>query len=372
MNDPSDSVHLEVLVEGSDVALDVVSAAVEDHDVLLDQATIVVADPHRSYTDFVQEGVTVRVAMGWTSQNAVLFEGQVARVRGHADRDGRRYVTLVALDPGEVMHREPKFRHHTGTVSAIVRTVAEEHGLTAERIVVDPDPEFPDDAPLRQTDQTDWDFLLDLAQRYEARAFVEYNDGGPRFYFVAAGTLLQAEPVGALRYGASGGTLLRFDYRRAAERASARVRATVTDPATGEAESTSPLTPVPPAVPVLPDAAHVAALGSADSTAAARYSAVAELLATSTGNPAEHRPVRVAAGLPSDPGRIERAALYPDDPTALGWVGRARALGSVLLRAKSRVTLEGVGAWADGEWYIARARHVFRDRRYHTELTVTR
>ena len=64
----------------------------------------------------------------------------------------------------------------------------------------------------------------------------------------------------------------------------------------------------------------------------------------------------------------------------LGLKGRGRAVGTVMLRAKGKVTIEGIAPWAEGDWYVEKAIHTWRDtsvgeRRgssYETRFTATR
>jgi hypothetical protein len=84
-----------------------------------------------------------------------------------------------------------------------------------------------------------------------------------------------------------------------------------------------------------------------------------------------------AAGLPSDPLRATAAARR--DPTrALGLRGVGIASGTINLRAKNRVTFEGVSEWANGDWYVQLARHAYQQQPppgmplYHTRFVVTR
>src|SRR6266508_1063662 len=108
---------VDLKIQGSSMGLEVRLVEVEDNDRLIDQARIVVDDPNRPYTDFVQEGQTVLVDLGWTTEHAVLFEGVVTRVSGEATREGRRQVTITALDLSKKMDRQQRSENHTGTLS---------------------------------------------------------------------------------------------------------------------------------------------------------------------------------------------------------------------------------------------------------------
>jgi hypothetical protein len=60
--------------------------------------------------------------------------------------------------------------------------------------------------------------------------------------------------------------------------------------------------------------------------------------------------------------------------------GHGVATGTVKLRAKSLVTIQGVAPWAEGDWYVTKVNHVYTRERinnrtrssYYTKFTATR
>ncbi len=84
-------------------------------------------------------------------------------------------------------------------------------------------------------------------------------------------------------------------------------------------------------------------------------------------------------GLPSDPHLAE--AVTALDPTqVLGLRGTGTAVGTIKLRAKGKVTIEGLAPWAEGDWYVSQAVHTWQDTStsrqhgasYETSFTATR
>jgi phage protein D len=301
----------------------------------------------------------------------VVFDGAVTRVRGYAGPHGQRLVTVVALDPAHRMHRLPRSHNHEGALSAIVRAVFGPYGLAEGAVTLADDPAFTAEAPLRQSAETDWAFLQRVARAHGCYAFVEFNEGASKFYFVSAASLTAAEPVGELDYANGSGSLLAFTYKRAAAHAAPQQQVATVDPTSGDvlAATPEPRTPDPPAEA---NADQAALLGQAGPEATARYNAAAELAAGAAVNPADLRPVTILAGVPSDPTLAARAAR-PDPTRAQGWYGTGVAPGMPLLRAKTMLTLRGVGAWAEERpWYVEQARHVVRGGAYHTQFVVTR
>jgi hypothetical protein len=242
-----------------------------------------------------------------------------------------------------------------GKLSTIVRSIVTRipiNGITIGQIEPDPDPEFTDHAPLRQTSQTDWDFIVQLADRYGARAFVEHNGGKSKFYFIPTLRFLQNQPMGKLSYAGASGRIIGIEYDRLASAASPARAAAASNPLTGETQPLQPTQPAtePPAAPLPSTRARAPGGGTQLDTAL-------QVAGEATERPDQLRPVETVQGLPSDP---DRAALASrSDPTcALGLRARGTCSGVVTLRAKGQVELEGVAAWATGAWYVRQVNHI--------------
>ncbi len=246
-----------------EITASVVSVDVEDHDRLVDKATIVLRDPHVSAPN-IDRNDELEVTLGWQGEHAVLFSGRVVDTPGSAPATGTPTVTLVAYDRSYAMHVQHTDAHHEGRLSTIVQTVASRYGadvvVAPATIVCDPDPQFTGDPQLRQLNLTDLQFLQWLAWRYGHRAFVEYNEGANRFYFVSNHRLLQGDPMGVLQWCHGMRQLKEFSYGRVASRAVRQRVAAVPDPSTGDAPPTTGQTP-PPVDPAPPNPTHAATLG---------------------------------------------------------------------------------------------------------------
>jgi phage protein D len=290
----------------------------------------------------------------------VLFHGLIVRLKADATPDGRERATVTALDPSTKLHREAKTFHYTGgKVSEVIETIVVAHGLEVGKIVCEPDTELTPRAPLAQTNQTDLQFVQALARRYGARAFVEVNDGKPKFYFLPERTLLEAPIAGRISYCGGTGELISFEYRRAAGEAAPEKKATAVDskdakPATAASE------PAPAAEPVSVDDSLLAGLAKRDPAQKAAYEAAVETAGKASEQPAEQVRKEAAIGLPSDPARAELAARR-DLTRQFGMTGEGEAMGTIDLRAKSRVELSGIAPWAEGDWYVRHAKHSYRD-----------
>lgn len=352
---PEDRPFIQVLLQNIDITADVRAVDVEDHDRLIDQATIVLNDPSMTAAEVPREGQHVLIELGWSSAHAVVFEGVVFRVHVQASGDGSQRITLTAFDLSYLLRcRPPQPANHVGTLSSILRAIVTQvpaDGITVGQIELDPDPEFTAATPLRQTNQTDWDFILQLADRYGCRAFVEYNGGASKFYFIPTTRFLQNQPMGRLSYSGTSGRITRIEYDRLASAAAPARSAVASDAVTGEAPATQPAqaTVEPPATPLPSTRARAPGGGT-------QLDQALQVTAEAIHRPEQLRPVETVQGLPSDPDRA--ALLSRGDPTcALGLRARGTCSGVVTLRAKGRVELEGVAAWATGAWYVRRVNH---------------
>ena len=371
--DPEDGlVFLSVTVQDVELSAQVSYAEVEDNDRLIDRATVIVDDPNGALGDIPREGQTLAVELGWMTEHAVLFQGDIVRVVTEASNGGPRRVTLVAFDPSHRMTQGlPKTRDHIGKLSDIFKTIVGEYSLPIGQIALDPDPEFTEELPLRQTNRKDWAFVQEMAARYRARAFVEFNEGASKFYAVAEGQLLQGESIGTLSYAEGPGQLVEFRYQRVAASAAPQSTAITLDPHTGDIVTVPPPTPAAAEPPPAPDPVRAEVLDALGGSFGDDYTAALDQAGKAETKPEQLRPLTIVAGLPSDPTIPDRIARL--DPTrALGLHGDGVAVGSIHLRAKGKVGISGIANWAEGDWYVRQVTHITADQQYWSRFVVTR
>ena len=229
------------------------AVTVEDNDRLVDEASLTFDDPDGKGADLFVPDKTLTVALGWDEENAVLFEGVVVDRHPVAGADGKRSVTVVARDLSHRMSQTPVTgEFQPGTLETVVREVAKRNNWTGDlaTITCDPNPQLTEHNDLKQVNETDYHYLQRLAERYGARAFVEYNDGKSRFYFVSNRSLLEGKPLGTLEYCRGLNKLIEFKYSSVAARSAKQYVANAVDPVTGDVKTAQgdPATP-PPAAP---------------------------------------------------------------------------------------------------------------------------
>lgn len=345
----------QVFLQGIDITANVRSIEIEDNDRLIDKAVVVLNDPRNTAAEAPREGNTLLIDLGWGDSHAILFEGEVTQIASQESGCDPKQVTVTALDLSYRLRKRPfRATNHVGTLSAILQRIITREASTdigVGQIAPDPNPEFSADAPLRQSTHNDWDFIVELARRYNCRTFVEYNGGESKFYFIPVARLLTGDPLGTLSAGGMAGRILRFDYNRTASRASARTESASVDAASGEVVATT--VPPPPAEPAhTPDSTTAETGGSTLDNALAVAGEATEI-------PQSQRPEGLRTGLPSDPARA--ASETVQDPTiALGFTARGACVGTIMLRAKGRVSVTGISGWGTGPWYVRKVKHVLR------------
>jgi hypothetical protein len=340
-----------VKFETVQVQSEVESVEVEDHDRMIDRARIVF-DAAGDVAAIVREQSKVLITLGWTDENAVLFEGLIASVKPEARGAGKPRVTVIAYDLSYKMkqNRTKDRSFISGKLSDALNAIAADYApdIAVGSILPNPDPVFTPASPWSKiTGASDWDFVQEAALKWKARVFVEYNNNQSQFYFVAEQSLLSGTTLGTLHYCPGGvGPLLTFDYQRIGAGAAPLSAVTVIDPATGQ--------PAPQPAPDPPDDPPLQVGPNASSAA----TQAAGIFAQAAGQPADSRPRDSLAGQPSDVTRAQQNIVQ--DPTrALGFSGKGLCRGTIMLRAKGTVAISGLPPWVTATWYVKQVNHVY-------------
>lgn len=343
---------------------------VEDHDVLMDRAIIEFSDTTGLGTEVLKEGQTIQIDMGWNSEHAVLFEGITKAPSGKADGKGKT-VRIMAVDLSDKLHRKVHSDSYTGKLSEIVTKLVKAQQIEIGKIAPDPDPSFDAKKPLMHTNETDLQFIQRMARRYRARAFVEYNDGKSKFYFIPLKEFLSVQQ-GTMKYCQGMNQLIEFKYQKIAARADSLRDDSRVDPMTGEITNNPAPTPKPPdPVKVGGETSDkLSAAGASDKASSAE-----EAASGATEKSTDHIPQLTASGGASDPEEAQLA--NQQDPTrAMGLFANGTVVGTINLRAKGTVKIQGIAQWAEGDWYVGVVKHIYRKQAdnplYHTKFVATR
>lgn len=359
----------DVKLEGSSMGPDVVKLEVEDHDQWIDRATVVVDDPAGKYQQAAQEGMTLTVDLGW-KKHAVIFEGTITKADTVSGTSGKRQAVLVALDLSYLMDRrkQDKAEDHVGDLGVILEKFLarpeykgkiKKGTIEIEKNDDDEEPKYTTRFPLRQAaGQSDWQLIQKLAKKYEARAFVEYNEGGSKFYWVPIKTLLDSRTLGSMNYCQGFGKLLEFKFQRFAPGASEASAQSLVDPTSGVVKSSAKPPPAKADEKPLADPKVLSQLDQLSSRQADAYRKSLEIAAGAKEKPADQRP---QGGRKVGPSDLKALKEKRGDNLAfkLGLRGRGTCVGTLDLRAKGNVTIFGITPIYEGGWYLRRVRHLF-------------
>jgi len=370
---PSDTNAIcRVKVETIDLGPQVVHVDVEDVDRGADKATFVMDDPGSSNSNVLRPGANVRIELGWETEYALAFVGQITTTESVAGAGPKGRVKVTCTDQSYLFNNRPPLgeRAYSGSVTDIVTRIADRAKMPVGKIDVSTDRKWTETEPLQQKNRTDWELLQDLAEQMRARAFVEVNvdpkdsdavkasGGEPKLYFMSEDALIAQDPMGKLLYCRGMGKLLEFKYRSIGAGSAPAASAAVANPDTGAAEARA-TPPTPPEPQPAPSATSQSRL--TDVLGAARADDIAQgmqVAADAATQPDAKRAKAEPSGAPSDPAALERR-IQQDKTRILGYFGEGTAMGTVFLRAKGPVQIDGLASWASGRWYVRRVNHIF-------------
>jgi len=165
-----------VRMEGQDITGWVSSVSVVEDDHQADHVSLTIPDPRMIYADALFEGSTVEVDAGYAEpgQHALLIRAVITKVTLSYPDGGVPSITLEGEDRSiEMGLKEKKALWRNMTVTAAVRKIASPYFKNVEARL-NPDPQIV--PPINQDGKTDLAFLQELAQKYHAKCFVELNE----------------------------------------------------------------------------------------------------------------------------------------------------------------------------------------------------
>lgn len=364
-----------------DIANAITRVDVHDEDRGTDIATLVMDDHAGVSTDVIRPEVPIRIEMGWEGEHAVMFLGRVHQIQSYARSGTVGQLQFVCRDMSELMNVRPPTtaREHAGPLNTILAQLASEAGLTIGTVAIDPMPTWPDEPGQRlmQGDRTNWVMLQDIARSYSARAFVEVNSlpgnrdaaaeaaAVAQLYFYSSDAMFAQQPLGKLTLCHGFGSLIDFRIDQIGRGALPAAETTVVDPVTGEVCTETGTSASPSATATIPgDTLDQLRAARGDSAAATAEAGLEVTSASAVPRTDAAVPARVT-GAPSDCD-LARRLIRPDRTRELGQRATGLAMGSVFLRAKSSVEIEGHSGSANGRWYLRRVNHIIEQSRVNS------
>lgn len=361
--------YLSVTVEGQEVTDLIERVEVEESDSQADLATLVFGNSDLVLTDVLNEGLAVEIDLGYSDEHAVVFRGIVTAMRAYFPLKGQPKIEVQSADKLILMSMRPQTkRWGNTTVSQIVTEVAMNYGLLPDQVTIDDDPMIEANRPRQQVEETDLAFLNRLAQDYGCKLFVEHPEGPDTINFISTKSLLQADPVEVnLTFNDN---VEEFSVSFDAFASELKERLVTTDTLTGDRIEVERDLVQNSDAQWTPDAGLIARLGAAAGRVAALLAKSAVKRASLTDY--WRQPAR-EAGAPAR-SSADQSGASGDRARRMGQTGRGRSSGSVWLRPRKRVTIQGYGGRWSGDWYLATVRHELDmvRRRYSSDFVCTR
>ena len=353
--------QVRVADAGVDITPWVNSVTVVEDDRQADSITLTVPDPRLAYADALFEGSLVEVDLGYAEPNehALLIRAVLTKIELGYPENGNPTLTLKGEDRSiEMGLVERKKVWRNTTVSSIVRQVVSDGGYPFANVEASlaPDPQIRAE-PITQDGKTDLAFLQELAQTYHAKCFVELDEqDGEVLYFIPERRILRLRRPDqlVLRYRTGpNANLANFSPSFDSSYISRWNEVTDLD-SDGKPVETGDQPEVQTVVWDL----DKALVGQASSEDQDRIRTLYQSGAQKKDQLQQKlTAVRPAVGAVA----VERGEL---DATAdqlesrrLGMSGSGTTIGTIWLRAKSKVTIMGVNSRFAGEWYVPSVTH---------------
>jgi hypothetical protein len=364
-----DGLFVSVKVEGEEVGDLLEFLVIEESDSQADLATLTFGDSYQVLSDVLHEGLSVEIDLGREEAHALLFRGAIIGIRAMFPYRGQATVEIQALDSLIQLNYQPRTRRWWNTtVSQIVRDIAIANSLLPGDIEPSEDSLIEESRPRQQVEETDLAFLHRLAQDYDCKLYVEHGSGPDTLNFVSTQSLLDAEPIEETL--TANVNLVDFIASYDTFATAPEIRLVATDPETGDRIEISTDLVSPTDAQWTPDPERIAQTGAG----VARLTRLITLAASKRSRLREFW--RIPPRMVGAPARSldDPSGTLGDSSRRLGQSASGQARGSIWLRPRRRVAIEGYGGRWSGDWYLARVRHEMdlRQRNYMSSFVCTR
>jgi phage protein D len=365
--------YFAVRIGDQDITSWVAAVQVVEDDRLADSVTVTVHDPRMLYADALIEGGVAEVDLGYAEQDrhALLIRALITKVDVSYLENGTPQVKFKGEDLSILMGlTEKKRTWEKTTVNAIVRAVAKPYRFADVVATLSPDPRV---VREYQGGITDLAFLQHLARKHAAKCFVELNkDHREVLYFVPERRILQVRRADTLvlRYRQGPDSNL-LSFAPAFDGSYLDRLKQVNDlDDRGQAVTTRGPAPADTSVWSLP--------GDLDKRA--NPADLARINALYKSGVKARAELRKALGAPKPvTGKVVPATQQQLDDESITLASRRQGLyatgstiGTIWLRAKSRVSITGVHERFAGDWYVTAVTHTVDVGGYRSEFKAVR
>ncbi len=364
----------EIKMEGEDITPWVSSVTVVEDDQQADNVTIAIPDPRMIYADGLFEGSGVEVDLGYAepSQHALMLRAIITKAELSYPENGIPSLTLKGEDKSIMMGLvEKKKIWREQKVTDIVRKVADANGFKHVEAQLSPDPMIRS-KPIHQDGKTDLAFLQELAKKYHAKCFVELDEHGEEIlYFIPERRIVKLNrPDKLVLYYRTGpnSNLISFSPSFDSSYMDRLKEVSDVDKHGNKIESQDK----PPTEVVIWELDKVR-MAQASKQDHAKINKLYEL-----GSKRKHElQQKLASRRPAvgevapDQSEVESTNdVY--ESRRQGMTANGSTFGNIWLRAKSRVTVEGVNQRFNGDWYVSTVTHKIDSSGYKTDFKCVR
>ena len=361
-----------------DMSRDITSLSIEETSTEADMLTINLSDPYKVLSHAFQEGMEVEVDLGTVSDHSILFRGEVYAVNGDFPLTGVPTLVLRVHDNRMRMglqNRSKTWRNIrlTELVKEIVQSSP--YKFKSYEIEVSPDPLL-DERGIRQQNQSDLKFLLELAQKHTCEMFVEAEDAGDKLVFKSESKIMEPQPKVTLYYGRCGVPNRLLTFQASGEVRNIRlprVFSAMSD-RLGQAHSASEMPPKSPETKDWYFDENLSALADRDADKADQLKAlitaapkIQEQLRTELGSVEWVNILTLAS-----PEALTDYAKNQYNTSPLGMRASGSIPGNHRIHAQSSIGIEDVGGRFSGKWFLSQVRHVLDRQGYRTEFQCQR
>jgi len=375
---PLRSPYYSVKIEGVDVSTWISSVSVTEDDKQADSVQISIPDPRLIYADAIFEGSIAEVDIGYAeaNQHALMIRATLTKVELSYPDGGVPTLTLQGEDKSIEMGYEEKNRvRHGKTVGAIVHAVADPYGFPGGvKVELNPDPRI-GAGRVHQDGKTDLAFLQELAQRYFAKCFVELDEQGQEIlYFIPERRVVRLRRPADLhlqyRMGPASNSINLINFSPKFETSYVDRQRQIADLDTNGRRVRSNNQPPSEVVVwrldetrlgVASDADHKRIKQLYDRGSAKKRQQQAEL----------ERPRPGVGRVVPDQGDVDAQSLSLES-RKLGMTASGTIAGSIWMRAKSNVLIDGASSRFNGRWYVNSVTHKVDGSGYKTDFKCLR
>ena len=361
-----------------DLSQDITSLTIEETSAEADMLTMQLSDPYKVFGHAFQEGMEVVIDLGTVSDHSILFRGRVYAVNSDFPLAGVPMLTLRAHDNRMRMGMKRRSRVWRNiTLTELVEKIAKNkaYQFQSHAVEVIGNPRF-DGNGIRQQNQTDLEFLLQLAKANACEMFVEAEDTGDKLVFKAEAKIMKPKPQMILYYGRCDvpNRLLTFQASGEVRHIQLpRVFSAIND----RDGQSHPVNSPPIEEPEVPDPffdENLSALAEREADKAKKLKAIVtavpeirQKLRSELGGVK-----RVATPTFATPENLEFRAQNQFNTSLQGMRASGSTIGNHRLHAQSSIGIADVGGRFSNKWYLSQVRHILDRQGYRTEFQCQR